>query len=77
MEEAAAVAAALTAAAAVTDSQYLYGEAARWDSKGYKPFAGERPERISPSRTSFTVNSDKFALPQREGGEYYCNKHIP
>ncbi len=38
------MAAALTAVAAVTDSQYLYGEAAKWDSKGFiNPLAeGER-----------------------------------
>ena len=40
----------------------------KWVSKGFiNPLAGERPERISPSRVSFSVNSDKFALPQREG----------
>ena len=31
------------------------------------PTTGERPERNSPSRDSFTVNSDMIALPQREG----------
>ena len=74
MEEEAAVAAALTAAAAVTDSQYLYGEAARWDSKGYKPFGGvqrqslwwgvgqsptTKRKAVKPAKRSFT---DTLAL---------------
>ena len=48
--------------------KYIAAKPQDWVSKGYKPFAGERPERNSPSRVSFPVNSNKFALPQREGG---------
>ena len=47
--------------------KYIAAKPQDWVSKGYKPFAGERPERNSPSRVSFPVNSNKFALPQREG----------
>ena len=48
--------------------KYIAAKPQDWVAKGYKPFAGERPERNSPSRVSFPVNSNKFALPQREGG---------
>ena len=49
--------------------KYIAAKPQDWVAKGYNPFAGERPERNSPSRVSFPVNSNKFALPQREGGK--------
>ena len=54
--------------------KYIAAKPQDWVPKGYKPFAGERPERNSPSRVSFPVNSNKFALPQREGGRLLQQK---